>query len=173
MIWLFRLLTCLAIIPVQTIFLENFQILGVKPDLALVLVFVQGWFWGAPNGVYWGVALGGLLDLFSVGSIGLGLMLKALVGAIAGLFGKSFLHLSTRVYVAIFLVVSLFHDVAGTLLVHGFSAEGFQAISAQEIIIRALYNTVLSMAAVFLIRNRINHQEMQSYGGAVFSPGKK
>lgn len=167
------MLTCLAIIPVQSIFLENFQVFGIKPDLALVFVFVQGWFWGIPNGLYWGMALGGLLDLFSVGTIGLGITLKVLVGATAGFFGKSFLHLSTRVYVAIFLMISLLHDVSGSFMLHGFSSEGFQSIQIWEIIIRALYNTVLSMLVVFFVRTRINRQETQSYGGAIFSPGKK
>ncbi len=173
MIWLLRIFICLAIIPVQTIVLERFQIFGVKPDLALVIVFVQGWFWGTPSGLQWGVALGGLLDLFSVGTLGPGFLLKALAGAIAGLFGKSFLHLSTQVYVAISLIMSLLHDIAGTLILHGFGSEGFHAIQTGDIIIRALYNGALSIAAVFLINNRANRQEIQSYGGTIFSPGKK
>jgi len=164
---------CLAIIPLQTILLEKFQVFGVKPDLALVIVFVQGWFWGTPIGLYWGMALGGLLDLFSIGTLGLGLVLKTLVGAIAGLFGKSFLHLSTQVYLGIFLLMSLVHDIMGSLILHGFDAEGFQAIQTGDIIIRALYNGILSIAAVLLISNRTNRQEIQSYGGTIFSPGKK
>ena len=173
LIWFLRILTCLAIIPVQTIFLEPFQIFGVKPDLALILVFVQGWFWGAPNGLYWGLSLGVLLDLFSVGTVGLDLILKALVGATAGFFGKSLFHLSIQVYVAIFLIISLLHDVTGTLILRGLGTEGFQAIQTEDIIIRALYNAVLGIVSVFLIRNRINRQEIQSYGGAIFSPGKR
>lgn len=170
MIWFFRILICLAILPVQTILLEKCRVFGVKPDLSLVIVFVQGWFWGTPSGLYWGLALGGLLDLFSMGKLGLGLILKVLVGVIAGFFGKSFLHLSTQVYLALFLIISLIHDLAGNLILHGF---GTEALQTGEIVIRALYNGILSIAAVFLVSNRINRQESQNYGGAIFSPGKK
>jgi rod shape-determining protein MreD len=173
LIWFYRILICIAIIPAQTIFMEKFRVLGVKPDIALVVVFVQGWFRGVPNGLYWGSVLGGLLDLFSVGTLGIGLLMKSIVGAIAGFFGKSFLHLSIRIYIAIFLIISLLHDVVGRTILHGLGADGIQSIPIEEITMRALYNAVLGLVAVSLIKSRINRQELEDYGGTIFSPGKK
>ncbi|MDC4224944.1 MAG: hypothetical protein MPW15_12125 [Candidatus Manganitrophus sp.] len=66
----------LLLIPVQTLLLEKIQIAGVKPDLALILVYCFSWAKGEIHGLLWGVALGGLIDLFSIGLLGVNFILE-------------------------------------------------------------------------------------------------
>lgn len=172
MFWFLKIFIFLSIIPLQTILLEKVQIGGTKPDLALVWIFVQGWFWGIRNGLYWGMALGGLLDLFSIGTLGLGLVIKGIVGCVAGILGKSFLHLSLQLYCLIFFFISFLHDISGTLFLHGFETESLPALGIDRLLIRALYNTVLGIGLVLLIRSRRSNNGELAYGGSFLPAGR-
>lgn len=169
MLWFLRIFIFLSIIPLQTILLEKVQIVGIKPDLALVWIFAQGWFWGIKNGLYWGLALGGLLDIFSIGVLGLGLVLKGAVGCVAGALGRSFLHLSLQLHSLIFFFISFLHDISGTLFLHGIEIETLQTLRIGELLIRALYNTVFGIGLLLLIRSRINNNGEHVYGGSFLS----
>ena len=168
-----RVLIFLLLIPVQTIVLEKVKIAGVKPDIALVFVFVQGWIFGRRQGGLWGAALGGLIDLFSTGILGITLILKGLVGLIAGELGKSFLHLSLQGYVLFFIGISLLHDVAGLVFLHGFDFEELRFVLTGEILMRAVYNTVLAVIAIVIVWEKFNQKGNFEYGGAILSPGRK
>ncbi|MFQ5597214.1 MAG: hypothetical protein ACE5GK_04110 [Nitrospiria bacterium] len=159
----------LSVIPIQTRVLDAVQIWGVKPDLAYVIAFVRGWYWGALSGLYWGLALGGLIDFFSMGVLGVGFIHKGIVGFIAGLLGRSFLHLSYLVHLFIFLLISVLHDLSGTLFVHGFGQDGFEAVRMEAIVIRACYNALLGMVCLRMFRNKINKKGAVAYGRTIFS----
>ena len=156
----------------QTVFLEKIQIRGVKPDIALVFVFIQGWVDGKKSGFFWGLALGGLIDLFSTGILGPALILKSLVGFIAGVLGKSFLHLSLHGYVFFFLMVSLLHDVSGLFFLHEMSEE-LSSVLMEEAVIRLIYNLLFSVGAALIIWEKFNRKGTFEYGGTIFSPGRK
>ena len=170
--WFYRVLIFLAIIPIQALLLEKVRFAGVKPDFPLVFVFVQGWVWGEKAGLYWGLALGGLVDLFSIGAFGVSFALKGAVGFLSGILGKSFLHLSLQSYVIIFLLVSILHDFTGSFYVHGIGLETFRAVRVGEILIRAIYNTLLSLGCILFIWGKRGNG-LGEYGGAIFSSRKK
>lgn len=171
--WFFKIFIALSIIPLQTVFLEKIQIWGVKPDIALVFVFVQGWIWGTRNGLFWGLALGGMIDLFSIGVIGVTFVIKGVIGVIGGVLGKSFLHLSLQAYVTLFLIVSLLHDVAGTLFLHGLGPEELTSLLTGRVLVRAIYNTVLAIGVILIVWEKFNQKGTFEYGGAIFSPGRR
>lgn len=171
--WSCRILIFLILIPVQTVFLEKVKIAGVKPDIALVFVFVQGWIFGRKQGGIWGLALGGLIDLFSTGVLGLALFLKGFVGVIAGGLGKSFLQFSLHSYVLFFVVISLLHDVVGILFLHGLSVEILKSGLMGEIFMRAIYNTLLAIVAILIIWEKFDQEGKFEYGGAILFPGRK
>ncbi|MFQ5587240.1 MAG: hypothetical protein ACE5F7_00230 [Nitrospiria bacterium] len=171
--WLFKILIALSIIPIQTVFLEKIQIGGVKPDAALVFVFVQGWVWGAKKGFLWGLALGGMIDLFSTGMIGVTFVMKGLIGVLGGMLGKSFLHLSLQAYVLLFLMVSLLHDIAGVVFLHGLGLEELTSLLTGKILIRAIYNTVFAIVAILIVWEKFSRKGTFEYGGAIFSPGRR
>lgn len=171
--WSSRILIFLMLIPVQSVLLEKVEIAGVKPDIALVFVFVVGWTQGRKVGGLWGIALGGLIDLFSSGVLGLALLLKGVVGLIAGGLGKSFLHLSLQSYVIFFVGLSLLHDLVGIFFLHGFVLEDLGAVLTGEILLRAIYNTLLAIIAILIVWEKSNQKESFAYGGTIFSPGRK
>lgn len=170
--WFYRLFIFLSIIPIQTLLLEKVRIAGVKPDLPLVFVFVQGWIWGEKSGLYWGLALGGLVDLFSIGVFGIAFALKGAVGFISGILGKSFLHLSLQAYVVIFLLVSILHDFTGDFFLHGIELEELWAVRTGDILIRAIYNTLLSAGCIVFIWGK-REKRIIKYGGTLLSPRRK
>ncbi len=169
----YRILIVLSIIPLQTVFLEKIQIAGVKPDIALVFIFVQGWVWGKRSGFFWGLVLGGMIDLFSTGIIGPAFVIKGLVGIIAGMLGKSFLHLSLQGYVILFLIISLLHDLSGIVFLYGLGTEELMPLLTGKVLIRAIYNAVIAIAAILIVWEKFDQKGTFEYGGAIFSPGRR
>ncbi len=171
--WFSRILVFLLVVPAQTILFEKMNVFGVKPDIALVIIIFHAWILGMKPGIYWGLALGGLIDLFTVGVLGVGLILKGTVGFVTGILGESFLHLSLQAYIFIFFMVSFIHDIAGFLFLHGFKRGGFPSIFIGETFIRALYDALIAVIAVLLLRKKFHQEEGLEYGGAILSPGRK
>lgn len=172
LLWFFRIIIFLSIIPVQTILLEKVQIAGVKPDLALVWVFIQGWFWGPMHGLYWGLAFGGLLDFFSIGVLGIGFVLKGFAGFLAGIFGRAFLHLSYQAHLFILLLISFLHDISGTFFLYGIGVDGRGAVRLEEISIRMVYNALIGIGCILFIRKRIKKKGRVAYSGTIFPAGR-
>ncbi|HZR47612.1 MAG TPA: rod shape-determining protein MreD [Candidatus Manganitrophaceae bacterium] len=170
--WLYRILVFLVFMPVQTLILENMRIGGIKPDLALVLVFVQGWAFGEVNGLFWGMALGSLVDFFSTGILGVNFILKVFVGFVSGILGKSLLNLALWVNSFFIFIISVLHDVLGEFILHGVNgAELNDAMG--NIIARAFYNSVLAMIFFFIFLKKVNTKGSFEYAGALLSPGRK
>lgn len=161
------------IVPIQSVFLEKIKIGGIKPDIALVFIFVQGWVWGKKSGFFWGMVLGGFLDLFSTGTLGIALIIKSIIGALSGILGKSFLHLSLQGYVLLFLGISLLHDISGFFFLHGLGAEEFFSALTGDALIRAIYNTFFAIGAILFVWDRFNQKGTFEYGGTILSPGRR
>lgn len=170
--WFYRILVFLFFMPVQTLFLENLRVAGIKPDLALIFVFVQGWAFGEVNGLFWGLALGGLVDLFSAGTLGVNLILKATVGFASGILGKSLLNLAVWVNCFLVFIISILHDLLGTFFLHGGAGAELNEIWG-GIVLRALYNSLFAMIFFFVFLKKTNTKGSFEYAGTLFSPGRK
>ncbi len=170
--WFYRILIFLIFLPIQTLILENMRIGGIKPDLALVLVFVQGWAFGEVNGLFWGLAMGGLVDLFSVGFLGVNFVLKTAVGFISGILGKSLLNLAVWVNSFFIFIISVLHDVVGTFFLHGLHGAEMKAILGNNVG-RALYNSLFAMIFFFVFLKKTTTKGPFEYAGTLFSPGRK
>jgi rod shape-determining protein MreD len=169
--WFYRVAIFLFLIPVQTLLLEKIEIGGVKPDLALVLVYCLGWAYGEVQGLLWGVALGGLIDLFSIGLLSVNFILKATIGFTIGMLGRSFLNLSLFWNLLIFFFISLLHDFIGTLLVEGMREGGLFLLFQQEMVGRALYSSLFAIGLLFLFSKRKGEKGLFDHAGIVFSAG--
>jgi rod shape-determining protein MreD len=170
--WFYRIGVFLIFMPIQTLILENLRVAGVKPDLALVLVFVQGWAFGEVNGFFWGLAFGGLVDLFSIGILGTNFVLKAAVGFAAGVLGKSLLNLALWVNSIFIFVISVLHDLLGSWFLHGMNRGEFSD-GIGEILTRAGYNSLVAMIFFFIFLKKPNTKGSFEYAGTLFSPGRK
>lgn len=169
--WFTRITVFLFFIPVQTLLLEPLKIGGVKPDLALLLAFAHGWAFGEMNGLFWGLALGGLLDLFSVGFLGVNFVMKGMIGLFAGVFGKTLINLPIWGNGLIIFALSHLHDLIGTFLLSGDGGSGFTLEIMARIFIRALYNGLLATALFYIFLRLKTRGGMSKYAGASSSPG--
>ncbi len=170
--WFYRVLVFLLFMPVQTLILENLRVGGIKPDLALILVFVQGWAFGEVNGLFWGFALGGLVDLFSTGILGVNFVLKAGVGFTSGVLGKSLLDLALWVNSIFIFIISVLHDMLGIFFLHGMNAAELHA-GLGSMVARALYNSLFAMIFFFVFLKKNSAKGSFEYAGTLLSPGRK
>jgi rod shape-determining protein MreD len=170
--WFYRILVFLIFMPVQTLILENMRIGEIKPDLALVLVFVQGWAFGEVNGLFGGGALGSLVDLFSTGVLGVNFILKVFVGFVSGILGKSLLNLAVWVNSFFIFIISMLHDILGEFILHGVNGVELHEVLG-SIVLRALYNSVLAMIFFFVFLKKTNTKGSFEYAGTILSPGRK
>lgn len=169
--WFLRIALFLFLIPVQTLLLEKIRIGGIKPDLALVLVYCLSWADGEVHGLLWGLALGGVIDLFSIGLLGVNFILKTTVGFTIGMLGRSFLNLSLLWNALIFFFISLLHDFIGTLLVEGMREGGLFFKVQHDLFGRALYNSLFAIGLLFLFSKRRGEKGSFDHAGIVFSAG--
>ena len=83
----FLLLLGVALI-LQTTMLETVAVSGVKPDLVMLLVVLNGFLLGTREGAFLGFAGGIVEDLFSGSYIGLNALSKMVGGYLAGAAGE-------------------------------------------------------------------------------------
>ncbi len=96
---LFFLLLVLAALIIQTTALNYMAIYGVKPDLVIILVILNGFLRGTREGAFLGFSAGILQDLVSGGYFGLNTLTKMVAGYLAGL-GKDRLYRDNRIIAA-------------------------------------------------------------------------
>ncbi len=159
--WLWGIPGILLLIPTQTLLLESVEILGIKPDLSLVLTYCLGWRLGWPQGVLWGMALGGLMDIFSVGVLGVNFFLKAVIGLIAGVMGRSVFDPSLWGRGVIFFLISLLHDFLGGVFLYRVA----NFLPVHEMLFRGVYNSVLMLIFVFIFLEK----GLIQHGGSLLS----
>ena len=74
----------LLLLPIQATFLEHISLVGVKPDLCLVATCLVGYLGGRTRGLWVGMGLGFIQDIYSAGGIGLNMITKGVVGVVSG-----------------------------------------------------------------------------------------
>ena len=78
------LILLLFLVILQTTSLNRLSILGIKPDLLLILVIFFGLYKGPLSGACYGFLAGILLDLFSPAPLGTNAFSKTVLGFLAG-----------------------------------------------------------------------------------------
>lgn len=84
---IFLLLLGVALL-LQTTMLDQVAIIGIKPDLIMLLVVLNGFLLGTREGAFLGFAGGVIEDLFSGTYIGLNALSKMVAGYLAGAVGE-------------------------------------------------------------------------------------
>ena len=100
----------LLLLPVQTTLFEHLSLWGVKPDLCLVATCLTGFLGGRARGLWIGLGLGFVQDIFSAGGIGLNMITKGIAGVVSGAVVKI---LSDTTPPAIFLPTLLLSFIFG------------------------------------------------------------
>jgi len=165
MSWRSRLLILLFFLPAQTLLFEAWRIRGVKPDLALVLVVVFGLTEGPIAGLLWGLALGGMVDLASIGALDANVIFKAVTGLICGITGQVLIDMAFWVKPIFFMLISLLHDHIGNLVLFDVPLAGL-ALQDPETG-RAFYGALMVLLlSVKITKGSIDH------AGPLFIPGQ-
>lgn len=146
----------LLLIPVQTLFFEKIGIGGIRPDFSLILVLPLAWHWGQIRGLLWGLLIGGVLDVYAMGILGINFVFKGLLGLLSGFFGKVFLQLTFRAYCLLFFLILFFHDFSALLFLNGFHLEETISLSIGKMLVQTLYNTVFSVGFFMFMRSKMN-----------------
>jgi rod shape-determining protein MreD len=101
-----------VILILQSTVLETVAIAGVKPDLVMLVVVLNGFLLGAREGAFLGFAGGILEDLFTGSYIGLNALSKMTAGYLAGVAGEGLY----RENILIATIVTFFTSLAGLVV---------------------------------------------------------
>jgi len=163
----------LLIVPVQAVLLPSLHLLGASPDLVLIAIYLIGFQFGELDGVFMGMALGFLLDFFSLGVLGVNFLLGTALGLVAGLVGRFFLDMALPVNFVIVFFISLAQDVVADLLLNLASeGGGFLYLLKEHLLLQAAYTAALATLLFYLIGRRNNPGGARLGEGVLFTPGR-
>lgn len=170
---LIYILIFLFIVPVQAILLPSFSLFGVTPDLALIAIYLIGFRYGEVEGFWMGMSLGFLLDLFSVGVLGVNFLIRSALGMASGFIGRAFLDMTLLVNFGIIFLLSLMQDLVTYLLLNLVSElEGFLSMMEWNISPRAIYTAAVGTLCFHFFGHRSNRGDSQVGKGILFTPGR-
>ena len=142
----------LLIIPVQAGLLEPLSLGGIKPDLALALIYIIGLLTGPREAALAGMAIGLVQDIGTASLIGFSGLTRGLIGLSAGLLGRRVLDLtspSNSIFLAVF---SLLEGITIAFLLQMFyESVPFFSLIAGRILPQAIYTGVLGAVLLRLI----------------------
>ncbi len=138
------------IIPFQASLLEPLSVGGIKPDLALVLLYIIGLLTNPVEATLAGIALGVIQDIGSASLIGFSGMTRGLEGLAAGLLGSRVLDISSPVIVLFLAAFSVAEGLFIALFLQiTYGDVPFLALMGGRVLPQTLYT---SMLGIFLIR---------------------
>ena len=144
----------LLLVPVQTVLLPHVSIWGIKPDLGLVAAALIGMIEGELEGLLVGLAIGWVLNLYSAGELGLGLVTTGGAGLFAGVLSRQVAHVTPMILSIGLLVLSL---AGGLVAVFGMknAAMGESWWMIQSIVVpQACFDALLGAGLVWLLQQR-------------------
>ena len=103
----------LILVPIQSTFFHYVSIVGVRPDLCLVVACVVGFLSGRTHGLIVGFGLGFVQDLFSAGDLWMNTLTKPLVGFLSGLAARNLVNIAPQ---SIFVPALILSMVSGLIL---------------------------------------------------------
>jgi rod shape-determining protein MreD len=145
----------LLIIPVQAALLEHLSIGGIKPDLALALLYIIGLLTGPREAALAGMAIGLVQDIGSASFIGFSGLTRGLIGLSAGLLGRRVLDItspSNSIFLAVFCLLE--GIVIAILLQVFYGSVPFIGLMAGRLVPQALYTGVLGAILLRILGNK-------------------
>lgn len=139
-------LLLLGALILQTTALETVAVRGVKPDLVMLLVVLNGFLLGTREGAFLGFAGGIIEDLFSGSYIGLNALSKMVGGYLAGTAGERLYRENTPIATGVtFISTSAGLAVNYLLLLYlGIYVPPFSALF-RVVLPTAVYTAVLAL----------------------------
>lgn len=144
----FAILFCLALL--QTTVMPRITVLGVHPDLMLMVVTSWSLLRGAEEGMLWALVGGLAMDLFSGASFGVCTLALLVVSFLSGLGQRNVFRLDLLVPILAIPVATLVYQliVLGLLAALGWRA-GW-GVSLSHVVLPSMLVNTLGMPAVYL-----------------------
>jgi rod shape-determining protein MreD len=155
----------ICLILLQTTFLESITIMGVKPDLVLIVIYFVGLLGGEVRGAMAGLALGYLMDLMSGGVWGIHLATKLTLGFLAGLLGRTLVNMKVIFTGGIIGVCSVVQGLI-FLLVSSLTSEpeNLMVLFNHMILPQAVYDGVIGSAFFWFLSERFLPKQSTAHG---------
>lgn len=141
---------------IQLTLINSITILGLKPDLIMVVVVVFSLLRGAKEGTISGFASGLLQDIFSTGLLGMNALAKTVIGFFCGIIKeKIFCEHILFIIPVITFIASFMQSILMFFLLRAFGIEYGLAWSLKQVALpEALYSSLLS-PFIFLAINKL------------------
>jgi rod shape-determining protein MreD len=142
----------LLIIPFQASLIDRMSLGGIKPDLALAILFIIGLLTGPTEAALAGIAIGLVQDIGSASLIGFSGMTRGLEGLAAGLLGSRVLDFSSPVIVLFLAAFSMAEGILISLFMQiTYGDVPFLSMLVGRILPQALYTSILGLVLLKLI----------------------
>jgi len=149
------LIILLLIIPVQASLFGPLALAGIKPDLALVVIYIIGLLTGPGEAALAGIGIGLVQDIGSASFIGLNGFTRGLIGLFAGLFGKRVLDISSPSNLILLVAFSLAEGLFIALFMQVFyGSVPIFSMFFTSMLPQALYTGVLGILLLRFISKR-------------------
>lgn len=157
---LFALLLATVLLTQATL-LPSLELLGVLPDLTLVLLLVWCAMRGTAEGLLWVFGAGLLLDVLALDPLGTNGLALLIVAVLAGPSRRRFFHSGLVFPLVLTMIATVIHAVV-LLLLRSDAAAGLPIASAfRLIVLQALLNAVV-VPALYLIAGWMDRWVLQT-----------
>ena len=141
---------------IQLTLINSITVLGLKPDLIMVVVVVFSLLKGEKEGAISGFASGLLQDIFSASLLGINALAKTVIGFTCGILKEEIFHEHILFIIPVItFIASFMQSILIFLLLRAFGLEYNLAWSLKQIALpEALYSSLLS-PFIFLAINKL------------------
>ena len=141
---------------IQLTLINSITILGLKPDLILILVVIFSLLKGEKEGTISGFASGLLQDIFSTGLLGINALVKTVIGFTCGILRKKIFHEHILFLIPVItFIASFIQSILIFFLLRTFGIEYNLIWSLKQVALpEALYSSLLS-PFIFLVINKL------------------
>ncbi len=152
--WVY-LVVLLLILPIQAGLLNPLSIGGIKPDIALAVVFIIGLITGPVEGAFAGMGIGLLQDIGSASLLGLTGLSRGMVGLLSGLLGRRVLDIDNPMIVLFLVALSMAEGLFIALFLQTtYGAVPFLSLVAGRIVPQALYTGLCGLLLLHLTKKK-------------------
>ncbi len=140
------------IIPFQASLIEPMSLGGIKPDLALAVLYIIGLLTGPMEAALAGMAFGLVQDIGSASLIGFSGMIRGMEGLAAGLLGSRVRDFTSPIIVLFLAAFSLAEGILIALFLQvTYGDVPFLSMLGGRILPQALYTSILGLLLLQLI----------------------
>ena len=141
---------------IQLTLINSITILGLKPDLIMVVVVVFSLLRGEKEGTISGFASGLLQDIFSTGLLGINALAKTVIGFTCGILKEKIFHEHILFLIPVItFIASFIQSILIFFLLRTFGIEYNLIWSLKQVALpEALYSSLLS-PFIFLVINKL------------------